>query len=307
MKYFIGIDGGGTKTKASLVDENLNIIAEATGGPSNFLVFDINEVADSLINLFNDICTKANINIPNVKAILLGTAGAGRRPDAERLEYAVSAKAKEKNLVVNNFRVESDGRIALEGAFSGKAGSILIAGTGSFMFGKDSKGNLHRVGGFGRILGDEGSGYKIGRAGLSEVAKSYDNRNSGTILTQLLKDKFGISDTTELINEVYKNNFDIPTVAPLVIKAAEMKDKLCLEILNTEVDGLVKHITAMRDKINEDTLLISLIGGTITTDNYFAKLFRAEADKIPNVKIVEAELPPDVGAALLAKNLIIEN
>jgi len=306
MKYFIGIDGGGTKTKASLVDENLNILAEAIGGPSNFLVFEINEVADSLINLIVDICIKANIDIQNVQAILLGTAGAGRRPDAERLEFAVNEKANERKIVVNNFRVESDGRIALEGAFSGKPGSILIAGTGSIMFGKDAKGNLHRVGGFGRILGDEGSGFKIGRAGLSEVAKSYDNRNSGTILTQLLKDKFGISDSTELINEVYKNNFDIPTVAPLVIKAAEMNDELCVDILNTEVDGLVKHITSMQNKINEDTLFVSLIGGTITTDNYFAKLFRAEADKIPNVKIVKAELPPEVGAALLAKNLIIK-
>jgi len=303
MNYFIGIDGGGTKTKASLVDENLQVLSEDIGGPSNFLVFDIDNVAESLIKLILNLCEKANIELQSVKAVILGTAGAGRRPDAERLEKAVNKKAIDNNTPISNFRVESDGRIALEGAFSGKSGSILIAGTGSFMFGKDSKEILHRVGGFGRILGDEGSGYKIGRMGLSEVAKSYDNRNSGTILTQLLKDKFGISDSTELINEVYKNNFDIPTVAPLVIKAAEMNDDLCLDILNAEVDGLIKHITAMRDKINEDTLLVSLIGGTITTDNYFAKLFRAEANKIPNVKIVDAELPPDVGAALLARSL----
>ena len=305
MNYFIGIDGGGTKTKAALVDENLNVIIEGIGGPSNFLVFNIDDVAMSIIELLSQITNDANISLNDIHSVLIGTAGAGRRDDAKRLEDAVFNKAKEKNLVISNFRVESDGRIALEGAFSGKPGSILIAGTGSFMFGKDSRENLHRVGGFGRILGDEGSGYKIGRIGLSEVAKSFDNRNDGTLLTQLVKEEFNISDSIQLINEVYKNNFDIPKVAPLVIKAAEKNDKICKEILDTEVDGLVGHILSMKEKINEEKLSVSLVGGTITTDNFFAHLFQAKAKEIPNVKIIDAELPPQVGAALLAKNIFV--
>ena len=307
MNYFFGIDGGGTKTKASLVDENLNIISEGIGGPSNFLVFDINDVASSILELVNGICVKGNIPLSNVKSILLGTAGAGRREDAERLENAVTQKAKEQNLVINNFRVENDGRIALEGAFSGKPGSILIAGTGSFMFGKDSEGNLNRVGGFGRILGDEGSGYKIGRMGLSEVGKDFDSRNGGTLLTQLVKDNFAISNLSELINEVYKNNFDIPKVAPFVIKAAKEGDVICKAILDNEVNGLVEHIVTMKNKASEEILSVSLVGGTITTDNYFAHLFKAEAAQIPNVKIIDAELPPHIGAALLAKNMFINS
>ncbi len=305
MDYFIGIDGGGTKTKGVLVDESLNTISEGIGGPSNFLVFDINDVANSILELLIKLTKEANISLNDVRTILIGTAGAGRRDDAERLEKAVYQKAKEKNLTLNNFRVENDGRIALEGAFSGKPGSILIAGTGSFMFGKDSNENLHRVGGFGRILGDEGSGYKIGRMGLSEVAKSFDNRSSGTLLTQLVKDNFAISNLTELINEVYKNNFDIPKVAPFVIKAAKEGDKICKAILDNEVTGLVEHIVAMKNKISGETLSVSLVGGTITTDNYFAHLFKAEATQIPNVKIIDAELPPHIGAALLAKNMLI--
>jgi N-acetylglucosamine kinase-like BadF-type ATPase len=302
MNYFIGIDGGGTKTKASLINENLGVISEGIGGPSNFLVFDINEVANSLVQLVLDVCEKGNIEIEKVKSILLGTAGAGRKDDAERLENVVRKIAAEKNVKINIFKVESDARIALEGAFSGKPGSILIAGTGSIMFGKDSKENVHRVGGFGRILGDEGSGFKIGLAGLSAIAKAFDKRNSGTLLTELIKNEFNINDSVQLINEVYKNNFDIPKIAPLVIKAAEENDKICKEIIDSQIDELVEHIIAMKPKINEETLSVSLIGGTITTDNYFATLFQSIAKKIPNVKIVKAELSPDVGAALMAKN-----
>ncbi len=305
MNYFIGVDGGGTKTKASLVDEDLNIIAEGVSSPSNFLVFDINEVANSILELASNICINGNVELSKVNSILIGTAGAGRKEDAERLRSAVISSAKKKNIAINNFHVESDARIALEGAFAGKPGSILIAGTGSIMFGKDSVGNIHRVGGFGRILGDEGSGFHIGRAGLSVVAKSFDGRNATTLLTELVKKKFNISNSTQLINEIYKNNFDIPQVAPLVIEAATKEDEICKNILNTEVGELVQHIKAMKEKINEDVLSISLIGGTITTDNYYANLFRAKVKEITDVKIVDAELPPEIGAALRAKNMFL--
>ena len=302
MSYYIGIDGGGTKTKAVLIDEKMNILSKAIGSPSNFLVFDINDVANSIISLIIDICNKGNISIENVTSILIGTAGAGRIEDAERLEKIVLENAKAKSLVINNFKVESDARIAIEGAFSGKPGSILIAGTGSIMFGKDSDENIHRVGGFGRMLGDEGSGFHIGRAGLTAIAKSFDNRIEKTLLTELVKNKFEINDTTQLINKVYKENFDIPQIAPLVIEAAEKNDQICKTILDSEIEGLLEHIHAMKKLINVKELFISLIGGTITTNNYYANLFRTEAEKIPNIKIIDAELPPQMGAALMAIN-----
>jgi N-acetylglucosamine kinase len=301
MDYYIGIDGGGTKTKAVLIDDNLKIISEDIGGPSNFLVFDIDTVANSLIELIGNVLNKGNIDSQNVKKILLGTAGAGRKEDAERLENKLYKVAKTKSIIINNFKVESDARIALEGAFAGKPGSILIAGTGSIMFGKDSNGKIHRVGGFGRLLGDEGSGFHIGRAGLNAVAKSFDGRANKTLLTDLVKEKFDIANSTQLINEVYKNNFDIPQVAPLVIDAALKGDKICTEILNAEVDELIAHIVAMKEKIKTDVLNVSLIGGTITTDNFYAEKFRNKINELPKVKLKEAELPPDMGAALLAK------
>jgi len=303
MNFFIGIDGGGTKTKASLVDENIKVICEEIGGPSNFLVFDITVVAESIVNLISTICEKGNIEPSQIKSVLLGTAGAGRQDDAERLENAVQKNAAIKKIILNSFKVESDARIALEGAFFGEPGSILIAGTGSIMFGKDANGYIHRVGGFGRVLGDEGSGFHIGRAGLSAVAKSFDNRNNGTLLTELIKENFHINNSVELINQVYKNNFDIPKITPLVIEAAEKNDEICKNILDKEIEELVEHILAMKKLINTNVLLISLIGGTITTDNYYANLFKARANEILDIKIISPQLPPDVGAALLAKEI----
>lgn len=302
MEHYLGIDGGGTKTKCVLVDGEMNILSEGIGGPSNFLVFGLDEVTNSLLELVTEVAQKANINLIDVKTILLGTAGAGRPDDAKRLEKSFLKEAKRTKILINQFRVESDARIALEGAFSGKPGSILIAGTGSIMFGKDSEGKIYRVGGFGRILGDEGSGFHIGRSGLTAVAKQYDGRGNETLLTKMLVDNFNISNSQELITAVYKNNIDIAAITPFVIHAADKGDAKCKEILDTEVDELLKHIHSMKNLLKEKELKISLIGGVITTDNYFSKLFIQKINSIESVKITQPEKEPAIGAALLAKN-----
>lgn len=301
MAFYIGLDGGGTKTKCVVVDEKMNVLSELVGGPSNFLVFALDEVTQSLFNLINNSIKQADIDISEVDSILLGTAGAGRREDAERLEKSFIQKANESHMPIKKFVVESDARVALEGAFSGDPGSIFIAGTGSIMFGKDSDGNIHRVGGFGRILGDEGSGFHIGRSGLTAIAKQFDGRGEKTMLSNLLKNKFDIASSKELILAVYKNNFDIATVAPLVIQAAEEGDNICTNIIHNEADELLLHIKSMKKLIKEDILKISLIGGTITTDNFYARLFKEKVNVVEGVKLFEPELEPAIGAALMAK------
>jgi len=306
MRYLLGLDGGGTKTKCVVTDHDLNILNECIGGPSNFLVFGTEEVSNTLLSIIQECISQLKIEPDHIDSILLGTAGAGRRDDAERLENEFIKLAEKNGILFKNFRVESDARIALEGAFSGAPGSILIAGTGSIMFGKDSDGMIHRVGGFGRILGDEGSGFQIGRLGLSAVAKYYDGRGPRTILKEMIEKVFNITDSSSMITEVYKNKFDVASVAPLVMKAAEQGDDVCVHILNTEIEELIEHVNTMKVKLNEPVLKISLIGGTITTENYYSNLFKEKVKLIEGVQLMEPELPPQVGAALMAKQFCEE-
>lgn len=304
MKYLIGMDGGGTKTKCVLTDINLNPIYETTGGASNFLVIGTETVSETILNLVNECASSQNISINDIDSIVLGTTGGGRRNDAELLEKKIFEDAKQKSIPINKFRVDSDARIALEGAFSGKAGSILIAGTGSIMFGKDDKGEIHRVGGFGRYIGDEGSGYRIGRKGLNAVARFMDGRAKSTKIADLLDQEFSISTSELLITEVYRNNFNIASVAPLVFEAAESGDKIAQRILEDEADELLLHITAMKTKLNVEILKVSLIGSILTTPNYFSYLFNEKVvRRFNDVKIMEAEHSPEFGAALMAKQL----
>lgn len=305
MKYYIGLDGGGTKTKCVLTNESLTPIKECQGGPSNFLIRGTGEVSESILHVLLKVIDDAGIKPPDIESIVIGSTGAGRRTDAELLEKDFIKYADTKGFRVKHFRVESDARIALEGAFSGKPGSILIAGTGSIMFGKDRNGQIHRVGGFGRFIGDEGSGYVLGKRGLIAASKHFDGRGEPTLITEMLGEKFNITDSTKLITEVYKNNFDIASAVPIVINAAGQSDKIALEILNSETDELLLHIKAMIKLLNEENLKLCLIGGTIATENLYSKIFREKMNtRFPNVIIQDPEMPPALGAVLMARNFV---
>lgn len=302
MSYFIGIDGGGTKTKCVLCDESLNVIFQTQAGPSNFLTIGTETVAETIINLITECCNHANIKSSQIESIVLGTTGAGRENDAMKLENAVFAKAKSSEMGIKVFKVVSDARIALEGAFAGKPGSILIAGTGSIMFGKDSEGTIHRVGGFGRLIGDEGSGLTLGRKGLNLLAKFYDGRGKDTTLRNKVEKLFGISDQSQLITKVYGDQFNIQDVAPLVIQSAAEGDLLCKEILDDETNEILLHIIAMHNKLNDEEMKIVFIGGTITNENEYSKLLNEKINTfLPKILIQQQEYPPEIGAAIIAK------
>jgi N-acetylglucosamine kinase-like BadF-type ATPase len=305
MKYLIGIDGGGTKTRCIAANFEGKSFYEATGGPSNFLVFSLDQVSENLVNLLEDCIKNLKCEFEDLAFVVLGTAGAGRIEDAERLEHHFLDYANKKKAEIKNFKVVSDARIALEGAFSGRPGSILISGTGSIMFGKDANGDVHRVGGFGRFIGDEGSGYSIGRKGLAALSKFYDGRGKRTMLSELVSNQFGIESGEKLINAVYKNNFDIASAAQQVIKAADENDEVCKKIVDEETNELITHINAMKEKLKQKTMEVSFTGSIITTDNFLSRqLHKKIKEKFDDVKVIEPEHQSVMGAVLIAKSFI---
>ncbi len=305
MKYIIGMDGGGTKTHCVVTNPDGLILFECTGDGSNFLVKGTQRVSETIFSLIKESKEHLNVEYSDIAAVLIGTTGAGRRSDAEKLKHDFTIYSESAGVKFNLFEVESDARIALEGAFSGKPGSILIAGTGSIMFGKDSGGKIHRVGGFGRYLGDEGSGFIIGKKGLASVSKELDGRGKPTLITKLVNDKFEINSTETLINKIYKDNLDIASAAPLVLTAAEENDEAALEIIDEETEELILHIKAMIIKLNQHILNLAFIGGIITGENIYSKtLKRKIKEQLSNVNLMPPDFPPEIGAVIMAKNLL---
>jgi N-acetylglucosamine kinase-like BadF-type ATPase len=305
MKYLIGIDGGGTKTDCAIADLSGKIIYQTVGKPSNFLIIGVEETVANLFAAIEECLFELKGDFSDVKQIVVGVAGAGRKDDAELLEMSFKDYADNEGIHFRGVKVVSDAQVALEGAFPDSAGCILIAGTGSILFGKDKEGNIHRVGGFGRLIGDEGSGYCIGRKALNAVSKEIDGRGEKTIITELVNNKidFGVSD--KLVNKVYKEKLDIASIAKIVIEAAEKGDKTANKILSDEADELVLHLKSILNKIPAKKLNVSFSGSLIDDKNFYSDLLKKRIkENLPQIKITKPALFPVSGAILIAKRIL---
>jgi N-acetylglucosamine kinase-like BadF-type ATPase len=300
MKIFIGIDGGGTKTKCVCADEKLKIISQIEAGATNPLTVGFDQSAERLFNLIKQ--TRLKANVTTIDSIAIGIAGGGRVEHSDKLYKRLNNLAGSKKVIWKKLKIFSDAEIAIEGAFSGHSGFILIAGTGSILFGKDKYGNIIRAGGFGRIIGDEGSGYSIGKKGLNAVAREFDGRGEKTLLTKILKKKFGIVGQHILIENVYSEEFVVAEIAESVIVAAKKNDRICIEILQNEANELLSHIEAIIRKTDENKLNLCLAGGLLLSKNYYSTLLKRKINEaFENIVLRKVDHMPEIGAILLAK------
>ena len=302
MDYLLGLDCGATKSECAVADTDGIILHSSTGEPANFLVIGADKAAENIISLLKECKVKLNFNYADIKSIVIGAAGAGREEDAGKLKGSLLSLIAKNGISTKSLIVISDAQIALEGAFPNKPGCILIAGTGSIIYGKDEDGKIHRVGGFGRIIGDEGSGYSIGRRALQNVAKYYDGSAEKSEMVRIISDEYEINSSEDLINKVYKENINIASVAELVLESANRGDKIAVTILEEETDELVHQLRAMIKKMNVDELNVSFAGSLVINKNVFSNML---VDKIrfslPIITIVKAKYSPAQGAIYMAR------
>jgi N-acetylglucosamine kinase-like BadF-type ATPase len=233
MIHVLGIDAGGTKTVCQLADENGEVLAEARRGGANLQASGELEVEKVLHEVMEEAIGDHDVH---PSAICLGIAGVDR-PDDARLVRGIMKRIgyKARVLVVN------DALVALEAGAPGIPGVVLIAGTGSIAYGRNDHNEAARAGGWGYMLGDEGSGYWIGRAALRAVLREADRRGPATRLTGLLLNYYGVSRAQDLIAQVYHGSLRPSAIAALaqcVMGAFSDGDSVAIGILRSAADQL---------------------------------------------------------------------
>ena len=297
-KYLVGIDGGGSNTKLILTDFDLNILEKSSGGASNFLKIGFEKAVQNVTDLVEPYFKKYD---ESSLALVIGTSGAGRESDANNFEKLLLECVPS----INNIRVVSDAAITLKGAFENSDGAILIAGTGSILYYKIGN-DVKRIGGYGRLIGDEGSGYSLGRRGINAISKMLDGRLEEQPLMKLAKTRLKINSTNELINKIYKDNFDIASFAEVVISSAGNGDQFSQSLIDAETDELIVHLKTMIifNKLSKIDLVFS--GGLVSSENlYRSVLCEKIATQVPQISIVEPKFSPEFGAVLIAKEYSI--
>jgi N-acetylglucosamine kinase-like BadF-type ATPase len=304
MHFIVGLDGGGTKTSCIIADQSGKSLLETSGGPSNFLTIGNDKAAANIILLVKSGLSRLDSTLENVSIILAGVSGAGRKFHADQFKEALLRKLPEK---ITDVYVESDARVALEGALAGEPGAILIAGTGSIIFGKDTSGKIYRAGGFGRMIGDEGSGYSIGVKTLRMVSNMIDGRESPEKILDGFRTIFHIKNEDDLINLVHNPGFDVASIALFTIKSAEEGSIKAREILEGESDELIKQVSVIKSKISTSRLALVLIGSLIENDNYYSKLLIKKLKKVQNITLSERKYSPAMGAVIMARQILAAN
>ncbi len=292
--FYIGIDSGGTKCEILVTDIKRKIIFNKTYKGIHYSIAGADIYTGYVSELIESSLHKAGLDLDNCIAIGMGVAGAREDKDRIILRKFVEIKLNYKNILIT-----TDAMTALYGAFEGNEGIILISGTGSVLYGFTG-GKITRVGGWGRIIGDEGSGYWIGRRALNLVTKEYDERKTESNLAKIFKEKFGI--TKRNINaKVFHENFDIQNIAPSVISLAKKNCILSRQIVNEAIDGLLWHIkTFLKVSRRKENIKIAFIGSIIENKNMVSDTLKKEIEELEIIEVTPKKYSPAMGAVLLA-------
>ena len=296
--FVLGIDAGGTKTLCLLADESGSVIAEGRGGSANLQSSGELDVEKTLHDVMERAIGDRDIR-PD--AICLGIAGVDRPRDAEAVRGIMRRIGfKSRVLVVN------DALIALVAGAGDDRGLVVIAGTGSIVYGRDADGRAARAGGWGYLLGDEGGGFWIGRAALSAVVRQYDGRGPATLLTGLTLNELGLVSPSELIHAVYDRDFQpsaIAGLAAIVARAAGAGDAVAAEILRRAASELTTGATAVLTalRMRGDVFRTVLAGGALRRIPALAAQVTARLAEIaPRSEVRVLDQEPAVGAVHLA-------
>ncbi len=224
-------------------------------------------------------------------AVCAGVAGAGRLDDREAL--AMHLRDQLGVASPDHLEIVHDGVIALEAVFGAEAGVVVIAGTGSAVYARTAEGELERAGGWGPVLGDEGSGYALGRAGLRAVAHAFDGGPS-TELSARVAEALGLDIRAALVQHVYRDDAPLQQVAPLVLDAAANGDAIARRIVDTQTGRLADQAAWLAARCSDLPRRIATLGGLTSADTYADALRTALEQRLPGWSVrIAPERPAD--------------
>ena len=294
---YCGWDGGGTKTAVAILDAHGEPVASADFGPLNMNGMDSARVRETVRGAM-DFMAKQWGGLDNYGALVIGMAGVSNRAAAPRLEEILRGEGWSGPL-----EIVGDQDIALAGAIRGH-GAVLIAGTGSICFGRDPLGQSFRVGGYGYLVDDVGSGYALGREILRSVVRAGDGRDAPTMLTGLVLEDLGIGDLGALITWLYApetGKKEIASLSRLLEPALARRDAAAVRIADQAADELAQLVLTGWHKSGMKDGELALAGSILQKNDWIRHRTSEQITRsLPAVRIREPLASPAVGAALLA-------
>jgi N-acetylglucosamine kinase-like BadF-type ATPase len=258
----IGIDGGGTRTRARLANARGEALGNGEAGTANPNAHGFAAAQKEILAAIDRAFQDARIEKQSVATVCLGIGGVDRAE--ERTHFAAWAR----EAVARRAEVVNDGEIVLAAGSSENWGVALIAGTGSIAWGKTRDGRIARAGGWGYLIGDEGSGFDLARGALRAVTQAEDGRGEPTRLRGAILTHWGIESVSELIPRVYRSGLapaDLAGLAPLVVRTAAEGDAVAQRLIERASAALADTVIAVARQLRfrESEIPLALTGGLL--------------------------------------------
>jgi N-acetylglucosamine kinase-like BadF-type ATPase len=297
MACVIGIDAGGTKTVGILADETGKVLSKAISGSANLVMKGELAVEKVIFDVIE------SLEAPEpVAALCLGIAGVGQ-PGADQLILDVLRRLGQRQPV----RVVNDALVALVAGAPSGVGIVVVAGTGSIAYGVDTEGHTARSGGWGYLLGDEGSAFWLGHYAVRHAIRAADGRGVATTLYDLICDKLGVSDPTELVAWFYDQELSRNRVADLasLVEAASLDgDEAAENLMDQASKHLAKAARAVADQLSfPDLFPVVLSGGAFKACPSLGRRLETLLAS-PEMEVRLLDVDPAMGAVTLALELL---
>lgn len=296
MKLIIGVDAGGTKT-AAIVARDGEIVSRSHGAGAKMRSGRGITVATTIAEAVRRALTQAGTTQADI--LIAGVAGAGREEERDELRHALRQEAVAQRVIVTG-----DTEMALAAAFGDKPGIVVTAGTGSMGVARDPYGRMHRAGGYGWQMGDEGSGYALGRAALGAVGRAADDRSPRTELTPLLLRMTRSENVDALIRwAAAAGPPEVASLAPAVFEAAHGGDTVAAGIMDYAARELAALVFKLLPHFGADERLnveVATNGGLLFHDGPLYRIVKTKLSEEPQIRFREAPLEAAAGAIHLA-------
>lgn len=303
MKYYIGIDAGGTGTNIIIGDQDGNELISGETSQGNINIVAPKDFEEALSSKIDELLGLKDLSKGDCLGLCLGAAGADNTKNIKIYNDILA------NLGLSGEKVlVTDAEIGLYGSLGEGYGIVLVAGTGSICFAVDKDGNKHRVGGWGHIISDEGSGYHIGIMVLRKVMQAYDDGKE-SYLKEGVFEHFNITSYDELIKLIYSDTTDKKTIASLSLiceRAYEKGHEDARSIMHEAGLELASLIGRLYDKaFHDDELCNWSYGGSIMVkSDYIRNLVESETSKkYPNLTMLAPKNIPAYGAMAMIKDI----
>lgn len=300
MQHFLGIDGGGTSTRAVLVDASGHVLGTGESGPSNYDNVGMVKAIEHIAEAAQFAKSADPSRVPD--AVFLGCAGIKSASDIARLTSAAETAGIGP---AGEITTANDLHNALTGGLAGQAGIALIAGTGTNCLGRDVGGTTFMCGGWGWLLDDVGGGYGIAIAAMRSSVRSADRRSPKTRLLAAVLAFLGLSEPNEILARLYVEKWtadELAAFAPVVMRLAAEGDVTALRILKEGAQALAELVVATARSLSfPDAPSVVMLGGcALSGEPYQPMVESAIVRALPDARIVPAFHSPAHGAALNA-------